>query len=354
MTGTQLNVNLDAYSRNDAALAQAYSGLILNLKGDHYAFELTRATRGTFFDMVKLVKEALDSFMRDHTVAGYSARDALLVAGDIGFITVRDKDETNGDPWASVERDMSFAGHGNYAFITKIHEYLSERIEKSVVPTVIWTFAQANHRSSRNVQIKRAQTVYPEFYPWIGDVEAYYERYLESESAVLILLGETGTAKTSFIRNMIWRHGMSTMFTYDEVLLEKDEMFADFMTGNTDLLIVEDADILLTDRENGGNKLMSKFLNIGDGLAAGKHKKKIIFTANMLEMARIDSALLRPGRCFDCRVFRKLTFEEACAAARVAGIPAPVQQKAYSLAELFALGKGEPNPIRAAHPGFMK
>ena len=172
-------------------------------------------------------------------------------------------------------------------------------------------------------------------------MDDYFRRYLASQMTILVLLGEAGTAKTSFIRSMIWRHSLNTMFTYDEGLLTSDAMFAEFIVGDMNLLIIEDADVFLKSRQHDGNRVMSKFLNIGDGLASN-HRKKIIFTANIVDPAQIDSALIRPGRTFDCLSFRRLTHGEALAAAKVIGTVLPSEQREYSLAELFAIANGEP------------
>lgn len=214
-------------------------------------------------------------------------------------------------------------------------------VDCATAPRVVWEYFNGKDRARHVVQPARPRSAPDAFYPWLSGVDDYYSRYMASESPVLVLLGPPGTAKTTFIRNLIWRDGLNTVFTYDEDLLKADALFVDFIAGDTDLLVVEDADVFLTDRDHGGNPLMAKFLNISDGLAAGPRRKKIIFTANIVELSRIDNALLRPGRCFDCQLFRKLTFEESCAAAGAAGLPAPIEARAYTIAEIFALTKGE-------------
>lgn len=348
------NVTVEAYTGVSANFALVSAELFANLKGDIYTFALHRATVSSFLDMVRLLRDNLNDTGLSCVVRAHDTQAAIVSVGDQALFVIEDHNRANRDPWATTERDIVFTGHGAESLMREVHTFLSERIEKSTTPSVTWQFTKGNQIAHYNVEIKRALPILPEFYPWLADVGAYQDRYMESNSSVLILLGETGTAKTSFIRSLIWRHGLSTTFTYDDDLLKKDDMFANFLTGDTDLLVLEDADIFLTDRENSGNRLMAKFLNIGDGLAAPRKMKKIIFTANILEVGKIDSALMRPGRCFDCQVFRRLTFEEACAAAKAAGISAPIERQPYSLAELFGLSKGEPSPARPVHPAFIK
>jgi ATP-dependent 26S proteasome regulatory subunit len=44
--------------------------------------------------------------------------------------------------------------------------------------------------------------------------------------------------------------------------------------------------------------MMHRFLNVGDGLVTTKGKK-LIFSTNLPSIRDVDSALVRPGRCFD-------------------------------------------------------
>jgi len=104
-------------------------------------------------------------------------------------------------------------------------------------------------------------------------------------------------------------------------------------------MIIEDADTILSSREDDGNKLMSRFLNVSDGLIKLPNKK-LVFTTNISDFTKVDPALLRPGRCFGVLHTRLLNLNEAQAAARVANLPIPTEKKEYSLAELFNQGQG--------------
>ncbi len=99
-------------------------------------------------------------------------------------------------------------------------------------------------------------------------------------------------------------------------------------------MIIEDADNILSSRERDGNHLMSRFLNVSDGLIKLPNRK-LIFTTNIVNPENIDPAILRPGRCFALIQTSELTLVEAQAAARVGGLPIPTEQRRYSLAEIF-------------------
>ena len=170
-------------------------------------------------------------------------------------------------------------------------------------------------------------------YPWLPkDIHAYIDDYMNSDASVLILLGPPGTGKTTFIKNLIHRSTADAKVTYDEKVMSDDSLFANFIEGNEKFLIMEDADAFLKAREDG-NTMMHRFLNVSDGLISAKDKK-LVFSTNLPSVRDIDSALMRPGRCFDVIEFRALTRDEAKVVAGEVGIELPDGPQ-FTLAELF-------------------
>jgi hypothetical protein len=148
-------------------------------------------------------------------------------------------------------------------------------------------------------------------------------------------MGTARTGKTSFLRALLYENNLNALITYDESVMQTDEMFVNFLTdSDNDMMIVEDADLMLGSRERDGNDLMSRYLNVSDGLIKFP-RKKMVFTTNLNEINKIDEALLREGRCFDKMYFRALTYSETIAAAEKIGIEPPQVERDYTLAELF-------------------
>jgi len=178
--------------------------------------------------------------------------------------------------------------------------------------------------------------IHDSYYPWLGEpVNAYLDRYLASSASVLFVMGEPGTGKTSLIRHLIYERQLKAVITYEEKLINSDEMFVDFLAQDGDaVLVIEDAESLLGAREGGGNSLMARFLNVSDGLVR-MSGKKIIFTTNQNDFRSVDPALVRPGRSFDALRARALTYEEGCRAAADAGLPPPPERGDITLADLF-------------------
>ena len=172
-------------------------------------------------------------------------------------------------------------------------------------------------------------------YPWLNKpMNEYIQDFLNSDANVLILIGQPGTGKTTFIKNMIHQAGGDAKVAYDEKVLSTDDFFAGFIEDDCRFLIMEDADAFLSSRQDG-NSMMHKFLNVSDGLVSAADKK-LVFSTNLPNIRDVDSALLREGRCFDVLQFRALTRDEAKKVYNEAGIDKDLPDGTeFTLAELF-------------------
>lgn len=340
-----------AYMIGEQSIADDELNFRRAYEGDCFSSFRSLVIHESFHGLLHMIKAAIPESSR---IECYNAKCASIKSVHLLITVFYHNDRVNAELWEKYHRSMMIGGFGDAEMIKNCLNLLSEKVVKSTVPTLRWEYTASGYKQTKSVKLAEAKPILPEFYPWIDDVPDFFDRYLASEASILVLLGETGTAKTSLIRSMIWHGRLNTTFTYEEALLETDHMFVDFITNDdSHLLVIEDADLFLTSREHDGNKVMSKFLNVGDGLPAIE-RKKVIFTANLTDIGKIDNALLRTGRCFDVVVFRKLTFEEARAAAHAAGIPVPVKDREYSLADLFSIARGERDNSAVTGVGFHR
>lgn len=210
----------------------------------------------------------------------------------------------------AIDRTVEVKVMGDEAGIADVIQTIS-RLFEPVSVRVKWVY-NAKGESVR-LPVRSDNTPLDEFYPALragGGLTAYYERYMASDSNILVLIGPPGTGKTSFIRGLLLHAQADAIVSYDPDILSDDEIFADFMSDSERFMILEDADSFLASRGKSGNTIMHKFLNVGDGLISTRGKK-IVFSTNLPSIRDIDEALLRPGRCFDILRFDRLTPAEA-------------------------------------------
>ncbi len=221
--------------------------------------------------------------------------------------------------------------------------------EREKVRLSWWYYDQHAQVDDCNIDFVFDNEAKDAYYPCLPNgIDSFLDSYWQSNAPILILMGDPGTGKTSFIKHFIQKYSLNTMVTYDEQVMSSDYFYIQYLTSSDkSLMVLEDADLLLESREHEGNKTMSKLLNVSDGLVK-LQQKKIIFTANIKDFKRIDEALTRPGRCFNVLEFGELSYEEAVNAAKVAEQPPLEERRNYTLSEIFNRYK----PITRQKIGF--
>ena len=168
---------------------------------------------------------------------------------------------------------------------------------------------------SSKIKLDVQHKLHDSFYPAITekystDMISFIEQFKNSEESVLILTGMKGSGKTELIRHIAKQFNTDATLTFNKDIMMSNDFYYEFFTSTTsDLMIIEDADTMLSKRSDG-NPVMDLFLNLSDGLISSS-KKKFIFTSNLPNLSTIDEALLRKGRCFATVEFQYLTEAQA-------------------------------------------
>lgn len=297
------------------------------------------------------ITDALREVMTTSDPATSNEITTLYVTGVVGLDPVlaivesqRGDDEDWDDHKASLGfskapkvKRISVSLTGHRKAIATLFTALHKKFFLGQVAVIKW-WSQGSHGPTvKSIYMDPLKTsLHSEFYPDLKcSAEDYIRSFLESDAAVLLMCGPPGTGKTTLLRHMICDFKLAAHVVYDEALMKSDAVFQNFLfEAESDVLIIEDADTILADRERENNKLMARFLNVSDGLIKLPNKK-VIFTTNIGDFNKVDPALLRPGRCFDVLHTRALNLTEAQAAAKKANLAIPTEKREYTLAELF-------------------
>lgn len=157
--------------------------------------------------------------------------------------------------------------------------------------------------------LNKHNMVYPDF---IESPAELWSEYSKAKSNVLLMIGDVGTGKSSWLRELLeyrgWNEGNAYIVDSTSVLMAP--CFGDFIRElpQGSVLICEDND-MLTQKRTDGNVHMSALLNATSGLIATS--MKLIISTNLNNVDEMDKGIIRPGRLFDTLAFRKLTAKEA-------------------------------------------
>jgi SpoVK/Ycf46/Vps4 family AAA+-type ATPase len=281
-------------------------------------------------DLINNVAKEIDQNVIDYT--SFNNSTVVVFEGCMISILVHDN-EHNGEPYSvnshfyakDVDFDRLFGKFNNIHWVD--HD--------ANQPYVTWALKSQSGITTNRLKASKNWGIKDVFYPSVkGGVENFYDDYNQSASPILVILGPPGMGKTSFIRNYIYKYDKDALITYDQALMETDEFFLFFLANSHDVLLLEDFDIFLKSREDDDNKIMNKFLNLSSGIV-DISDKKIIVTAN-LDKHHIDSALVRPGRCFEVLEFDRYTERQAEAIIDEERLTFVGNSDNVSLAELFS------------------
>lgn len=142
-----------------------------------------------------------------------------------------------------------------------------------------------------------------------------------NNKGVVLLHGEPGTGKTSYIRYLTSVLNKKMIYMPSQIahsMASPD--FLQFLSEHENaILIIEDAEDLISERKPGDGGVISSLLNMTDGLLADCLKIQIICSFNT-SINNIDKALLRKGRLIASYEFKQLAIDKANKLAKSLGL----------------------------------
>ncbi len=180
------------------------------------------------------------------------------------------------------------------------------------------------------------------------------EAITTKQSGIILLHGEPGTGKTTYIKHLISKY-KDRQFIFVQNDFVRDLLkpaFISFLLDNKNcILIIEDAEKVAAARDSfTEDSVVSTILQLTDGLFSDFLNIKIICTFNT-DIERIDKALLRKGRMIAKYHFRPLTPEKTAALAQKLGREDITGSR--TLAEIFQYDKRDFQEAAKKPLGFI-
>lgn len=133
----------------------------------------------------------------------------------------------------------------------------------------------------------------------------------QNDKGVILLHGKPGTGKTTYIRHLINSVNKRIIFVPPSLASNlTDPSFLNFlMSYPNSILIIEDAESVITDRKLTDSNSVSNLLNLSDGLLSDMMNIQVLCTFNS-DLNTIDKALLRKGRIIAKYEFKELSIDK--------------------------------------------
>lgn len=134
----------------------------------------------------------------------------------------------------------------------------------------------------------------------------------EKDKGLVLLHGKPGTGKTTYIKYLISQVEKDVIFMPPSLAsqITNPGLLELLIENPNSILVIEDAEDIILDRNHRGNSAVSALLNLSDGILAECLNVQIICSFNT-ELSKIDSALLRKGRLIARYEFKALTTAKA-------------------------------------------
>ncbi len=149
----------------------------------------------------------------------------------------------------------------------------------------------------------------------------------KDDKGIVLLHGLPGTGKTTYLRYLAGKIKKRVLFIPPDMAsqIANPELVRLLIENPNSVMIIEDAENILMQRQAGTDSAVSNLLNISDGLLSDFLNVQIVCTFNS-NMNVVDKALLRKGRLIASYEFKKLSVDKTQQLSKYLGYKNPVRQ----------------------------
>lgn len=314
-----------------------------------FLFDYVARTNGDYtFDTLKMSKYLVENVSEDENVEISTYYTKILGDKDdkteLGFCIILNKSKI----YARFEKRVneSYILYSNDC-PDEFEKFLEMVLQFYVAPTgeenVCWRICS----SQGGYYLEKSNTKCPQNFDvaklyndsFIAEDEKIRKFIEEREKSGLVILhGEKGTGKSSYIKYLI-KTFPDRKFVFVSpglIRLLGEPVFGSFLeTLSEHVIILEDCESAIQDRRSmtSNAEAVALILNMTDGILADDLNMKFICTFNE-DLKNIDPALLRKGRCISKYEFKPLEKEKAQALLNERGIEAVIN-KPMVLSDIF-------------------
>jgi len=306
-----LHINSNSLS-NFYSISEYQRVYINNLIGEKLKNGIAKNSKINYvnlqYDAIEDIFSVLEehyNFYNTNTTDGYIIEDEFIIE----ILLQYESKNSKGFLVNILSKDLKSCGIYFDKFKTVLSEFI---IDKNFISYEVLQYKSGDDYSAVVYREEPDVNFNPLAMPFVDDIDDYIQKYLNSQAPLLILHGQPGTGKTTFVKYILsqMQHKKSTslnvVYSFDETMFYSSTFFNKMIYDNFDILVLEDINqVLYKNLEDPSTiSLLSKFLSVLDGLIS--KGKKVIITTNIESKTQIKPALIRPGRCFDVLQFRNI------------------------------------------------
>ena len=156
-----------------------------------------------------------------------------------------------------------------------------------------------------------------------------------NDKGLVLLYGAIGTGKTTYVRYLMASLEKEVMLFPPSMAssITNPELVTFFTDKPNSVLVIEDAENIIVDRQQDGTTPVSALLNLLDGLMSDCLNIQIVCVYNT-DISKVDAALLRKGRMIAQYEFKELELNKCQALSRKLGFDSTITSP-MTLAEIY-------------------